>query len=221
MISSRINNENKNEKLINNIKTKKIPKAILLLIIIIITSTIVMPLDIYQTPEAEERAGSIGYVYPLLDGFYAVEDWEVATCLHRKYDDQKLQEETSDSISKEIYNDFGGHVMTVSAYLDIGVANPQVNNQTATTNRYTVCWGIFQTGDEDISYSLILSEDKEVTINDVASDNVEYIINSQKAYAGSGAGGCEVYTFDKEFNYVILKFDDILINYDILTRENN
>ena len=50
--------------------------ALVMIILLSLSINTAIPITIDQTPEYDLREGSLGYVYPLLDGFYAVEDWK-------------------------------------------------------------------------------------------------------------------------------------------------
>jgi hypothetical protein len=155
-----------------------------------------LPITIDQTPEFDLRDGSLGFVYPLLEGFYAVEDWEVAVCLNEKYKEQLEQEETKNAVNDMIAKDYGGLVVTVSAKVEKGVFDPKnIGEEQEKTNRYMICYGIMPTSEDDADYSLFLKQ----------GSNVESIVTNGKAVKAIGAGGCEVKYINKDFCQVYIK----------------
>jgi hypothetical protein len=180
-----------------------------MIILLSLSINTAIPITIDQTPEYDLREGSLGYVYPLLDGFYAVEDWEVAVCLNKKYKEQLEQEETRNAINDMMANDYGGMVLTVTAQVEMDVIDEK--DPTKTTNRHTVCYGIMPTGEDSLGFTI---SDKPNQLKPLAKGD---------APAGVGAGGCIVKNSDEVICKIYMKIDGISskLVYPVMDEEGN
>ncbi len=178
---------------------KIIMMALVMIILFSLSINTALPITIDQTPEYDLREGSMGYVYPLLDGFYAVEDWEVAVCLNKKYKEQLEQEETRNAINDMMVSDYGGLVATVTAKVEIGVTDEK--DPSKVTNRYTVCYGVLPTGEDDLTVDVYLAKG----ITGVSKP----VSLKESAPAGVGAGACKVVLDKDVYCKIKLKLTDL------------
>lgn len=182
----------------------KIKLLISMLMILIVCSlaynVISISLD-YNENSQDDFAETGWFVYPLLEGFYKVQDWEVAVCLHEYLDKSNLPKEKTTMMDKAMSEDYQGQILSITADLTKNVPTPAdfeggTEDETGkkTTNLYTVCWVVLPMSGSEQKYSVYLK-----------GEGAEWdVVENQIATPFSGSGDCKLEYSDSKFKEAYL-----------------
>ena len=169
-------------------KTKTLHVFILLIIIsllimvLFLSSAFAINFDIEDKDEdgVKDIQQTGWFIYPLLPGFYEVEDWEVAVCLWEAGGESMSPQELGSVLDTAMLREYPGQIDTVRAYVEKDVPDPE--DPYKTTNLYTVCWSVLPMGDKSMKYSVYLKGAGSTKLEIESNDDAQPYV---------GAGDCK------------------------------
>ena len=144
------------------------------------------------------------FIYPLLNIYRSgeadrggqVEDWEISVCMYL-YDDRNDKTSTyTTSMANAITEEYPGMIASVTGSVEKNVIDPD-DLLGEKTNKYTTCWSVLTTTDEDLKYTVYLQKGQKKIA----------VVKNEEVISFTGTGNCDVMYSDLQFEQVRMMLD--------------